>query len=235
MSGNPRIHIGHLSSRTRQEDLSQAFEKYGKIKSCDLKAGYAFIEFEDPRDAEDAIKDKNNSDLDGSQISVEPARGGGPRVPGDGKCFNCGEPGHWARDCPRGGGDRRGGFRGDDRRGPVKCYNCGQEGHFARNCPSGDRRDRDRDYDRRDRDRDYDRRDRDRDYDRRDRDRDDRDRRDDRDDADRRGRYHSRSPRRDSRSRSRSNEKRSRHSPERERERSPRRSPSPHRSAPRDS
>ena len=38
-----KVYIGHLSSRTRERDIEDAFGKFGKIMRCDLKYGYAFI------------------------------------------------------------------------------------------------------------------------------------------------------------------------------------------------
>jgi arginine/serine-rich splicing factor 7 len=43
MSSRRRIYIGRLSARTRERDLEDAFSRYGRILSCDLKYGYAFI------------------------------------------------------------------------------------------------------------------------------------------------------------------------------------------------
>jgi hypothetical protein len=48
MSGsgsNSVVYVGRLSSRTRERDLEDAFSKYGRIIRLDMKAGYAFIEY----------------------------------------------------------------------------------------------------------------------------------------------------------------------------------------------
>jgi hypothetical protein len=40
----------------RDRDLEDHFSKYGKIKTIDIKQGFAFVEYNDDRDASDAAK-----------------------------------------------------------------------------------------------------------------------------------------------------------------------------------
>ncbi|CAG8490393.1 5994_t:CDS:2 [Funneliformis mosseae] len=134
MTTPSKLYIGHLSSRTEKRDLEELFERYGKVLSVDVKPmGYAFVEFEDPRDADDAVKQLNGYELDGARIAVEWSRRSGG--PGSG-CFLCGGQGHWARECP----DAR--EKGMDVRS-GRCFRCGELGHLAKYCSGNS------DYDRR--------------------------------------------------------------------------------------
>ncbi|KAJ3191079.1 hypothetical protein HK101_008102 [Irineochytrium annulatum] len=166
-----KVYVGRLPPNAQKRDLEELFGKYGRILSVEIKqGGFAFVEFDEVRDAEDAIKGLNGYPFEGDRLMVEfsrraanaPGHHGGSGPGGSSTCFVCGSQGHWARECPENaeqGLDVRSG----------KCFRCGQPGHLARFC-GGDSRDRyDRGgYDRRSRDYDrgYDSRYDSRDYDR---------------------------------------------------------------------
>ncbi|KAJ8308182.1 hypothetical protein KUTeg_013056 [Tegillarca granosa] len=70
-----RVYIGRLSSYARERDIERFFKGYGRLKDIMLKNGYGFIEFEDYRDADDAVYELNGKDLCGERVSLEHARG----------------------------------------------------------------------------------------------------------------------------------------------------------------
>ncbi|OMJ84962.1 hypothetical protein SteCoe_13793 [Stentor coeruleus] len=124
MPNKCRIYIGRLSRKTRVRDLEKEFSRYGRIRDLEIKHDYAFIEYSDPRDAEDAIYHMDNRNFDDSRIIVEYAgirreRRKGPST--EDLCYNCHNPGHWANECKE-----------EDCRG--KCYRCGASGHIKRDC-----------------------------------------------------------------------------------------------------
>ncbi|PQQ03095.1 hypothetical protein Pyn_33950 [Prunus yedoensis var. nudiflora] len=75
------LYVGNLPGDIREREVEDLFLKYGRIAHIDLKVpprppGYAFVEFEDARDAEDALRGRDGYDFDGHRLRVELAHGG---------------------------------------------------------------------------------------------------------------------------------------------------------------
>ncbi|CAG8565383.1 14102_t:CDS:2, partial [Cetraspora pellucida] len=51
------LFIGRLSLDTHPRDLEHIFDKYGRLNRLEVKRGYAFVEYQDERDASDAMKE----------------------------------------------------------------------------------------------------------------------------------------------------------------------------------
>ena len=54
-----KIYVGDLPRDASEKELERAFSYYGPLRSVWVArnpAGFAFVEFEDPRDAEDAVR-----------------------------------------------------------------------------------------------------------------------------------------------------------------------------------
>jgi len=77
-NNNSRIYIGNLPEDVRSREVEDIFDKYGKILDVDIKLprsgggpAFAFLEFDDPRDAQDAIKGRDGYEISGHRIRVE--------------------------------------------------------------------------------------------------------------------------------------------------------------------
>lgn len=70
-----RVYVGGLSHKARESDIEYFFRKYGKLREISLKNGFAFIEFDDYRNADDACYDLHGREFMGERVSVEMARG----------------------------------------------------------------------------------------------------------------------------------------------------------------
>jgi len=77
-------------------DLEDKFRRYGRIIDCLVKGVFGFVEFDDERDAEDAVRDLHGTKLGGDRITVEFAKRGLKRGEpmAEARCFKCHETGH---------------------------------------------------------------------------------------------------------------------------------------------
>ncbi|CAN8074694.1 unnamed protein product [Agarophyton chilense] len=150
------LFAGNVSLRASPDEIRSFFSKFGPCR-VDVKRGYAFIDYDNSRDAEDARNETNGKDFYGMKLNVEWSKKHIARTSG------LAGP---AVDSER----RRTSRYADDRR--PRDYDRDYDRDHRRRYDSAydrDRYDRDRDYERRYRDRDDFRYDRGRDRDFRDR------------------------------------------------------------------
>lgn len=74
-----RIFVGNLPYEFTKDDVEDMFSKFGKIIACDVRTKedyrpFAFVEYDDPRDADDAIHDRDGVEVRGTRIRVEQSR-----------------------------------------------------------------------------------------------------------------------------------------------------------------
>jgi len=84
MPANCTVYVGNISSRVREKDMRRKFEKYGKIRRLELLRDFAFVDYDDPDDARDAIEGLDGYEMEGRSLQVALARSKGPggRSPG---------------------------------------------------------------------------------------------------------------------------------------------------------
>ena len=110
-----KVYVGGLTQYASKDEVEMAFERYGRLRSVFVARnppGFAFIEYEHPQDAEDAVRALDGRLVCGVRARVEISHGksrvkdmGGDRR-GGGDSYRSG------------GGERRGAdsYRGGDRR-----------------------------------------------------------------------------------------------------------------------
>lgn len=69
------VYVGNLPLDIKHRELEDLFYKYGRIRNVDLKLpprppGFAFVEFDDPRDAMDAVRGRDGYEFFGNRLRV---------------------------------------------------------------------------------------------------------------------------------------------------------------------
>ncbi len=87
-----KLFVGSLSFQTTEQELRQAFEKFGEVEEAKIitdretgrPRGFGFVTLTDPQAADRAINEMNGADLGGRALSVNEARERAPREGGGG-------------------------------------------------------------------------------------------------------------------------------------------------------
>ena len=110
------LFVGNISRNARGEDIEKEFQKIGSCR-IKLKGSYAFIVYDEERNAEEAIRSIQNKSIGGRELNIEWSKNSGrfessnskrmktnsrsPRRRNieDERCYKCGHHGHFAYDC----------------------------------------------------------------------------------------------------------------------------------------
>ncbi|KAJ7400007.1 Serine/arginine-rich splicing factor 3 [Pitangus sulphuratus] len=88
-----KVYVGNLGNNGNKTELERAFGYYGPLRSVWVARnppGFAFVEFEDPRDAADAVRELDGRTLCGCRVRVELSNG-------EKRSRNRGPPPSWGR------------------------------------------------------------------------------------------------------------------------------------------
>ena len=77
-----KIYVGNLSWNADESDLRDAFSAHGEVTSVQIitdresgrSRGFAFVEMANDAEAQDAISEVNNKEIDGRPVKVNEAK-----------------------------------------------------------------------------------------------------------------------------------------------------------------
>lgn len=64
------LFVGNISKNVRRADVIDEFEKFGKCDIAFKGGSFAFVEFDNERDAEDAMEDLQGKDMGGLKLNI---------------------------------------------------------------------------------------------------------------------------------------------------------------------
>ncbi len=94
------LFVNNLSSTVTSDILENLFKEYGNCK-VNFKGTYAFVDFNQEKDANDAYENLKGKNVEGREIKIEWNRNGRNNSPHirsfTGKCYRCGQRGQRRR------------------------------------------------------------------------------------------------------------------------------------------
>ena len=107
-----RLFVSNIASKSDLRELERLFTDIGRLQTFEITGTSGYLEFENQKDASDAIRDLNDHKFAGKRITVEYAvkstnkfvkrkREQYQNDKDSGRCFNCKEKGHIAKKCPK--------------------------------------------------------------------------------------------------------------------------------------
>lgn len=77
MSRDTIVYVGNLPGDVRSREVEDLFDRFGRVHSVDIKPGtrdgmpaYCFVEYDDPRDADDAVRKMDGASAYGKRLRV---------------------------------------------------------------------------------------------------------------------------------------------------------------------
>ncbi|CAH8631225.1 unnamed protein product [Dicrocoelium dendriticum] len=120
-----KVYIGDLPREASEREIERIFHDYGRLRNVWVARnppGFAFVEFEDLADAQEAVRELDGTVMCGVRARVELSSGKSRQKP-------------WIRGGGRDGGGREFGTRRGRPFDPSdRCYECGERGHYAYDC-----------------------------------------------------------------------------------------------------